>query len=125
MVKCNKCNQRAGVCTPVVIIPIKNWPTPMYLQYSGILCQQCANSFTMKNYTDYDGSWYDMACDDLRSVAKPSNNPYPNDPEFNWEAFTIRPGWDPVPKDECYLQFWKSKTLMAKSARQRLGPMRG
>ena len=113
---CRQCEKRPGICTPVMVIPIKDYPVPMYLQFKGELCQQCANSFTIRKYTDWDGSWYTMACDHLRSTAKPATNPFPNDPSFKWEEFIIKPDWEPAPMSECCLQFWSTRTLAAKGA---------
>lgn len=116
--KCDKCRQRPGVKTPVMVVPVKNWPSPLYLQYRGALCEQCAFTFTMKDYTDYDSSWYDMAADHLRSFRQLSQNPFPNDPDFKFEPVILHPGYDPVPQEECYLQFWDVRTLESKAAHQ-------
>lgn len=123
--RCINCNKADGICTPVMTVPVRNYPLPLYLQFRGTICQKCANGFTMKTYTDYMGSWYDMACDHLRSVKKPAVNPYPNDPDFKWEEFIIKPDWEPVPMEECVLKFWRKKSLAAKSMTQSLGPLKG
>lgn len=117
---CRKCDKREGVCTPVMVIPILNWPQPMYMQFKGTLCNQCAYTFTLKDYTDYDGSWYDAAGDALRSYRPPAQNPFPDDPNFKWEAFKLNPNFQPVPREQCTLQFWKAETLAAKSAHVRI-----
>lgn len=116
---CSKCDKREGVCTPVMVVPIKRWPQPLYLQYKGTLCNRCAFVFTMKDYTDYDGSWYDAAADALRSYRPPAVNPFPGDPSFKWEDFKLNPNYEPVPREQCVLQFWKVETLAAKSAHVR------
>lgn len=116
LIKCNQCGRRQAVCTPVVYVPIRNWPVPLYLQYKGALCDQCACAFNINKFTDWNGSWYDMACDHLRSIRKPAVNPFPDDKDFSWEEFIIKPDWEPAPKEECTLHFWRLETLAAKGA---------
>jgi hypothetical protein len=124
LAKCYKCGYRQGIATPVMVVPIRQWPVPAYVQLKGALCQQCCNAFSMKQFTDIEGDWYTAVCDHLRSVAKPAVNPYPNDPDFDWEYHVLRPDWEPAPMVECVLQFWKVETLAAKGMSQRVGPRR-
>ena len=120
---CTKCKIREGICTPVVVIALKNYPIPGYLQFKGVLCRECAAAFTLKTFTAYDGEWYDRFCDHIKSIKKPATNPFPDEPSFKWEEFIIKPNWEPVPKEQCEIQFWKAGTLAAKSAKMRLGPL--
>jgi hypothetical protein len=112
-----RCNQplcrNQAICIPVMVVPIKGWPVPLYLQYKGGLCNNCAAAFNINKFTDWDGSWYDMACDTLRSYRKPAINPFPGLADFKWEDHILNPEFDPEPKDKCYIQFWKLETLKA------------
>lgn len=119
-VKCNQCGRREAVCTPVMVVPIKHWPFPAYLQYKGALCNQCALAFNINKFTDWNGSWYDMICDEIRAYTKPATNPFPGDANFKWEEFKLSPNYEPAPKDECHLQFWRLETLAAKGMHQRI-----
>lgn len=125
-ITCSECKKREGICTPVVYVPIKLYPTPLYMQYRGVLCQQCANVFTLKRFTEMYGAvdWYTVACDQLRSVRKPAANPYPDDPSFKWEEFILNPNWEPAPREECTIKFWRRETLAAKGAHQTWSPLK-
>ena len=114
---CVGCNKREGIAVPVVIVPILNYPQPTYLRYKGALCNQCASAFTMRKFEDEESGWYEAACDRLRSIRKPAANPFPNDPSFKFEEFIIKPDWEPAPKEQCRVVFWKPETLAAKGAR--------
>jgi len=121
-VRCTRCNRREGIAVPVMLVPIRNWPIPAYVQFKGALCQQCANTFTPAWFTSMERDWYTAVCDHLRSIAKPATNPFPGDSSFKWEEFIIKPGWEPAPEEECILQFWSVKSLEAKGAHQHIGP---
>lgn len=105
---------------PTMVIPIRNYPVPVYLQLRGPLCAAHAAGFDMNQFCDYMGSWYDMVADHLRDTAKPAVNPFPDDPSFDWEAFIVYPGWEIAPEAECRLEMWDVKTLAAKGMRQRV-----
>lgn len=100
------------ICVPVVTIPIRNWPIPMYTLLRGALCDSCRKAFSLEKFTDYMGSWYDSACDQLRARRKPAKNPFPDDPEFKWEEFIIDPHWDPAPMVECTLAMWRLEAVL-------------
>lgn len=119
-IRCHVCRKEPSVCTPVVEIPIKNTPRRMRLQATFGLCNQCAFAFTLNKFTDYDGAWYDMACDQLRAYRVAGKNPFPDDPDFNFQEFLINPDYDPVPKEQCVLKFWRIETLMAKGMSERI-----
>lgn len=127
MVECIECaatgKRSEGMGVPVIYIPIKRWPLPMYLQYKGALCQKHLAAFSLAKFTDYLGSWYDMAADHLRSHRVPAKNPFPDDPSFKWEDFIIDPKFEPVPQEQCFVKFWKPETLAAKGLSQRMGPV--
>lgn len=112
--------KRLGISVPAIVVPVVGYPIPYYLRFRGALCHAHTAAFTIEKFTDYFGSWYDLAGDHLRSMRKPAVNPYPNDPSFDWEAFIINPNFEPVPKDQCYVQFWEARCLAAKGARQTL-----
>lgn len=112
---------RPGIAVPAIVVPIKRWPIPWYLRFRGALCRQHTCAFTIKTFTDHFGpDWYELAADALRARRAPAKNPFPDDPSFKWEEFIIDPKFDPVAKEECYVQFWEPKTLAAKGGRQKL-----
>lgn len=112
-IRCHKCGRREAICTPVIVLPIKGYPVPVYMQSKECLCQLCANAFDLRKVNP---GWYEAACDHLRSIKKPAENPFPNDPSFKWDEFIIRPDWEPAPREECEVQFWAIRTLAAKGA---------
>lgn len=109
-----------GVAVPVVMVPLKNWPIPGYLVFRGALCREHTVAFSLSTFTDWNGSWYEMFCDDLRAIRKPATNPFPDDPNFKWDEFIITPDWEPAAKSECEVKFWDPGSLAAKGMRQRL-----
>lgn len=114
---CEESGRRVlGISVPAIVVPIINWPIPFYLRFRGALCHSHTAAFDINKFTDYYGAWYDLIGDQMRSMRKPAANPYPNDPNFNWEAFIINPNWEPAPKEQCYVQFWDPSVLGAKGA---------
>lgn len=115
---------RLGVAVPALVVPVLNYPVPLYLRFRGALCQEHRSSFTLNTFAQHFGpEWYELAADHLRAVKKPAVNPYPNDASFtaNWESFIINPNFEPAPKEQCYVQFWAVGSLAAKAAHQTLG----
>jgi len=108
--------RRQPVCVPAIEVPIVNWPVPAYMMLHGPLCRECAMAFSLAKFTDYEGSWYDRIADELRAVRKPAVNPYPDDPSFRWDYHIINPNFEPVPRDQCKLQFWTLESVFAKGA---------
>lgn len=108
--------KKAAISVPVVVVPILNWPVPFYLQFRGGLCYEHTMAFDLNKFTDYFGAWYDLAGDTLRSAAKPAVNPFLDNPNFKWESWIIDPKWEPAPKDQCEIKFWKPSCLDAKGA---------
>lgn len=113
---------RPGYCVPAIVVPIVQYPIPLYIRFRGAICRQHSASFNLKTFADHFGpQWYELAADHLRSLRKPAVNPYPNDPDFKFEDWIINPNFEPYPKEQCFVQFWGVGTLAAKGARQKLG----
>lgn len=126
---CRACDKRPAVCVPVIVVPVSAkmngkrfpLPTPLYLLFKGGLCNNCAYSFSLDKWTDYEGSWYDFAGDGLREYRKIAKDPFPpGDPDrpedWSWEVFVLNPDYEPAPKEQCTLKFWNIKALQAQKA---------
>lgn len=117
---CKHCIREA-VKVPVVIIPIVGWPTPVKLQARFALCVQHTAAFTLNDWTDFAGGWYEMVCDQLREKRKPAENPYPDDPDFKWEEWIIDPNWHAAPRDQCRVEMYDIAVLQkSRGMRQKL-----
>ena len=125
--RCLRCSEigriNPGVAVPVMAIPIVNWPgAPAYLQFKGCLCKSHTLAFTMSDFANHMGDWYDYVSDLLRATRKPAVNPFPNNPSFKWEDFIVNPNFEPVPREQCRLEFWRPETLAAKGGTYTLKP---
>ena len=69
--------RRLAVSVPVIVVPVVDYPIPLYLQFRGALCHAHTAAFTINQFTDHLGSWYEMAADHIRAQRKPAANPFP------------------------------------------------
>lgn len=130
--RCFKCKNEA-VRLPVVVVPVLNHSIPAYLCLREGLCQAHAASFSLNDYTDYDGSWYDMVRADIEGVTKTLRQHRPEDMKIDRRGFAVwgeptgpefivKNNYKVAPIEQCRLEMWDMRTLEAKSMRQKLFP---
>lgn len=118
--KCAYCNQPA-MLRPVMVVPILNDHRPAYLAMREGLCGAHRVVFTLKHFTDYYGSWYDMVRADIENRTKLVEVQEPvvvAEPRPETAGFAvlemrgtkvmrrINAGYKVAPMEECRLVFW-------------------
>lgn len=136
-IRCYRCKLPALV-VPTIIIPIEDYRVPAFVQFQDPetrevrgVCETHLYGFSLKSFTDYYGSWYDLVRAQIakysREVVEPVAVDDPENPgqkklDYNHPKAIIRlvkGGYKVAPIEKCRLVFPPAEQLARMPAPRR------